>query len=185
MKEKSTIAISNVLLSLQIDKVILTLALMIALPLFIHGLSSGRNDISGLIWLPIFYAPIIAVIFFRFHVAVLAAIFAPFLNLFVTGFPNSAVAKLLSVELFLYVIIMKFLVKQKLNLIFVAVSAFAITKIISTVFIDLFHGDTDVMNILQLYTSSIKQSLPGITVLLVISILSKSLKSKFNEPNNV
>ena len=88
---------------LELKQTILMLAASLLLPYLIH-LIPFQGDVSlGIRLLPLFYAPMIAALLFRFHVGLVTAALAPVLNFVVTGFPVHPMLTLLTVELVVFV----------------------------------------------------------------------------------
>ncbi|NTV28671.1 MAG: hypothetical protein HGA80_01155 [Candidatus Omnitrophica bacterium] len=83
----------------QVDKLALTLFLACAVPFLMHALPfAGAQDL-GQRWLPIYYAPLVAVICFRPHVSLLACAIAPWLNHAIFGMPAASMASVLTLQL--------------------------------------------------------------------------------------
>ncbi|MFH1360470.1 MAG: hypothetical protein ABIJ41_05470 [Candidatus Omnitrophota bacterium] len=66
--------LSRWLILFQVDKLILVLGVMFFMPFFVHLIPWLDANPLGAIFLPIFYAPLVAIIFYRPHVALLSAL---------------------------------------------------------------------------------------------------------------
>ncbi len=85
--------------ALQIPALGLTLFMMWLLPVLVHLLPLNGPVPEGARFLPIFYAPVVAVWFFNPLVALLAGLLMPFINYALTGMPPLNIAILLCIEL--------------------------------------------------------------------------------------
>ena len=94
---------------IQIKEAAIILGITILMPFIIHLLPIVDNVPIGARLLPIFYAPLIAVIFFRWHVGLLAALLAPVINFLITGSPQWQVVIILTYELTLFVVFISLL----------------------------------------------------------------------------
>jgi hypothetical protein len=89
----------------QLSAVAVTLIVAVTLPLLVHLLPPVGGAPLGARLLPIFIAPLLAVIFFRPLVAVLASLAAPLLNHLLIGMPPFALALLITVELAVFTLV--------------------------------------------------------------------------------
>ena len=88
---------------LELKQTILMLAASLLLPFLIHQIPIQGEVSLGIRLLPIFYAPMLAALLFRFHVGVIVAALAPVLNYWLTGMPTQPMLTLLTVELVVFV----------------------------------------------------------------------------------
>jgi hypothetical protein len=84
---------------MRIPAALLTVAAMIILPMLVHLLPNTGGVPIGARLLPIFYAPLLAVLLFDGWVAVAASLTAPLLNMWLTGMPAPEMALMLTTEL--------------------------------------------------------------------------------------
>ena len=99
MPGMTSLAIENSLLSkLQIKESVAVLAFSILIPFLIHFIPVSGNPV-GAVLLPIFIAPFIAVVFFRFNVGIIAALLSPVLNYLLTGNPVYGLLGIITLEL--------------------------------------------------------------------------------------
>jgi hypothetical protein len=168
MAASNTLTIEHSLLNKsQIKESVFVLAFSILIPFLIHFIPVSGNP-AGAVFLPIFIAPFIAVIFFRLNVALIAALLSPVLNYLLTGNPVFGTVGIITLELFAFVLITSLLIKFEI----VKYIAAPISLIIS-------------MFISQLIFSSISHfsfvltiGLPGIILISFINILIFSLSKK-------
>lgn len=176
MTNTNSILYTELIKKIQIKETVLMLAASTAIPFFIHLIPSFNNVPIGAILLPMFYAPFIAIVFFRLHVALLTGILGPTLNFLLTGSPKQEMLGLFSLELVIFVIATFFMLKQKRIRMITAPVAFIFTKLLSPIivltfpFIGTFSMGT--------FVNSFVNALPGIFVLLVLNITILSLKDK-------
>ncbi len=83
----------------QWDKVLLMLGLTCALPFLFHAFPWAAGPGMGQRWLPMFYAPLIASLCFRPHVALIVAIGGPVINHTLFGMPDQHILPGLIFEL--------------------------------------------------------------------------------------
>ena len=96
----------------QIDKLFGVLAGTFLLPFIFHVIPQSPGQPLGGLWLPIFYAPLVAVIWYRPHVAWMGAVAAPWLNWALLGMPTFPVARLLTAELVVFVLTAQLIMKM-------------------------------------------------------------------------
>ena len=88
--------------NLQIVETIILLAASILFQFLIHLIPSSGTPL-GAVLLAMFFAPLIAVIFFKAHTAFIVGILSPVLNYFITGSPRAEILPLMTIELVLFV----------------------------------------------------------------------------------
>lgn len=76
-----------IITNMEIKQIVSILICSVLFPFLIHFIPYQSRPI-GAVLLPMFFAPLLAVIFFRLHVSVLTALLAPALNYFITGMPR-------------------------------------------------------------------------------------------------
>lgn len=87
---------------LQIGATVIFLGLSILLPFLVHLIPGVEGAPLGARLLPLFYAPLIAAVFFRVHVGIIAGVLAPLVNFVITGQPAFGQVMVLSMELGLF-----------------------------------------------------------------------------------
>jgi hypothetical protein len=111
MTKTNSLALSTTLVNkLQVKETLSILAFSILIPYSMHFIPASGNPI-GSILLPIFIAPFIAVVFFKWSTAVITALLSPMLNYFVTGNPHFAIVGVITTELVLFVLLSMALLK--------------------------------------------------------------------------
>ncbi|NND06765.1 MAG: hypothetical protein HKN87_10330 [Saprospiraceae bacterium] len=155
-----------------------TIAILIAtclLPLMVHLIPIGGGAPAGAMLLPIFYLPFIALIFFKKHVALVAALLAPFINFLLTGNPQWELVTLLSVELVAFVILSAGLLRQHRLKWIAAPVGYLGAKLVSSLVLILLPLLPN-LQASDFLAQSIATALPGILILMVINILVLKLK---------
>ncbi|HVO75432.1 MAG TPA: hypothetical protein VMT35_15490 [Ignavibacteriaceae bacterium] len=172
--------IINIASRLQIKETIFLLSGAVLIPLLIHLLPAIDGRPAGAYLLPIFYAPLIAVLFFRFHTAVITALFSPVINYFITGNPNFQLIQVMMVQLGLFVTILYFISKiDKLRLVSAPVSyilTLAALFIILSAATSLLPG----INALKFTINSILTGIPGIIILATVNLAAVKFFGKNN-----
>ena len=172
-----TIAInSESIKKLQVKETIVVLFATIAIQFLIHFIPPYNNIPIGAILLPMFFAPFVAVIFFRLHVALLAGILGPMFNYLLTGNPTPEIVTLLTLELIIFVFASSFILQfKKINRaaapisILLAKSASWLIVIAIPIF-----GVFPAGFFIQLFVNAI----PGIFILLILNIFLLRLKDR-------
>lgn len=163
MKNVGSMALSQRIIAYQIDKLAFVLVAMFCLPLLFHLIPQTTQNPLGVVWLPIFYAPLVAVVCFNRRVAILAAIMSPTLNMILTGMPSLSMARLLTLELVVFVLTAQLIFRvNKRFWALGAVSCLA-AKFVST---GLFQAGS------LSFSSSIITAVPGIVALLFIGLIT-------------
>jgi hypothetical protein len=154
---------------LMVKETVVLLALSAALPFLAHLIPAVNGTPMGAILLPIFYAPLIGVILFRFHVGVLVAALAPFINLAIIGMPSAAMASLLAVELVMFVgFTQLFLQNDRLKWVSAPVSL-VLVKLVSSLMI-MIVPFWQMINTGGYLVNSLVNGVAGIFVLLLLNI---------------
>ena len=154
----------------ELDKVIIVLVATSFIPVFVH-LIPGSSDIpAGAVWLPMFFAPFIAAFLFKVHVGLIAAVFAPMLNMFLTGKPLYTVTAMLTAELLIFVTISRFLAERYANFLGTSVAAYLIAKFTSSVFLGIMPYFALEESRFRSFLSSTEIAIPGLIVLFLINL---------------
>ncbi len=154
----------------QLDRLLAVLAGMFVLPTLLHALP-GFGPGSGMIWLPIFYAPLIAMIYCRPHVGILAALIAPLLNSLLTGLPEGPMVWMLSVDLLLFSAIGMLFSKMFKTIPLTGACAYIAAKFIAVVVLGIVPVFLADLNRITAFWKIISGALPGLTVLLLINVV--------------
>lgn len=98
----NAIALKKTLVRFQVEETAIILAASVILPFMVHLVPPLGGMPLGARLLPIFYAPFIAVVLFRPHVAVITGLLSPALNSWFTGHPTPERVAILTLELVIF-----------------------------------------------------------------------------------
>jgi hypothetical protein len=106
--EKSTMETNQTIANKALQELpylLFVLAISVFLPVVVHVVPSFDGLPMGAHLLPIFYAPLLAIMMKRMPVAFLAALIAPLLNHLITGMPATAIVLPLTMELIAFTLL--------------------------------------------------------------------------------
>ncbi len=156
------------------ETVVILLATML-LPLLVHLLPDLNDQPMGKILLPVFWAPMVAVYFFRRHVAIIAGIFAPLFNFLLLGRPDPDMVLLLSFEVVVFVLLLDALRRVK----FMQYLAVAVSYIVAAAFaLLLMFVLGSLSNPIGMWISSMQVAVPGIGLMVLANLLILRLQRK-------
>ncbi len=150
---------------------LLLLALMVAmvgLPMLVHLLPYGGAVPLGAKLLPLFYAPLIALLWGRWQEALVAGLLVPGLNYLLTGLPAPAMVAVLTVDLMLFVLVARVLLARKPFHWLAAPIAYVVAKLFSSCLVLLLPFDTTYLDFLW---RSLAVAIPGLLILWAIQLL--------------
>ncbi len=184
MKNSKTITLTanpSQKLSIQIGATVLLLIASVLLPFLVHLIPSQGPVPIGAQILPIFIAPLIAVVFFRFHVAFIIAAISPLLNAVLFGQPDLFFTLRLTAELIVFVSLV-FYLKDWVGLRWVNAP---VSLIMSKLFVALGIGILPVgfgfSQVVAQFTGAVSAGAIGIFILWVINILLVSYQVRQNK----
>jgi hypothetical protein len=157
----------GILSKLQIKETVLILAVSIVIPFLVHLLPAYNGAPAGAIVLAMFFAPYYAIKYFKFHVGVIAALFAPMLNYLVTGQPAAGLIPLLTLQLVLFVFVSKILYGVKAFQYLNAFFAYGASIIVSAILLLVFSGVMPGMTTGGYFESAFITGFPGILLLIL------------------
>lgn len=175
MNNIHTAAIDTSVKRLQLKEITILLTASIFIPLVIHLIPSGNGIPLGAVLLPMFYVPLIAVIFHKFGTALIVTALGPILNYLITGSPKLEKVPFVTLEVLLFVLMLVVLLKyKKLNKVSSLISilfAFLISSLVFGLFSTSGFAASH-------YISILETSIPGIIILTVMNILLLRLREK-------
>ncbi len=124
-------ALSAARLAAAVRETTLVLAISLLLPFLVHLLPSWDDSPLGAHLLPIFYAPLGALLLGRTGVALAAAFLAPWLNHLLTGHPLLAMAILLNAQLVLFILVGHWQLRARLPAWLIGPLGYALALVIS------------------------------------------------------
>ena len=179
MKLSRTLVIKSVDTStFQAKTAVVFTAISLFLPVLFHLLPSSLGSSMGPQLLPIFYAPFIAVLFFRLPIALILGILAPFANWLFFGKPSIELVSQLACELSVFVLIAHALKEWKgirwLNapFSFIAAKIGVWLGMMGLVWLQV-EGVTPIF-----FSKAVEFAAPGIFILLGLNILMLSFKNR-------
>ena len=177
MSNYNTIALnSDSIKKLQIKETILVLFATIGIQFLIHLIPPYNNTPLGAILLPMFFAPLVAVVFFRLHVALLAGILGPVFNYLITGSPAPEIVSLLTIELMVFVFVSSFILQFKKINIAAAPISIILAKLSSWLIALAFPVIGSFTT--GFFIQSLVNAIPGIFILFILNIFLLRLKDK-------
>jgi len=170
-----TLATSR-LQTLQIPHTLIILAAAMLLPVLFHLIPPVGDVPMGARLLPIFYAPLVAVLLFRPHVGLIAAALAPMLNYLLTGRPEFGLVNLLSVELVTFALISVLALRMRLSIWLMVPLALITAKTASFV---LLHGlpHLSALSPAAYWQMTLLNGIPGLLVLIAIAWMVSRYKA--------
>lgn len=152
---------------IQIPATAVTISLMLLFPFIVHTIGGPA---AGARWLPLFYAPFVAVVLFHPAVSVVAGLVTPFLNHWLTGSPPWETAQALSVELVVFTAMCHLLLRRWPRLWAAAPLAYVL-PLGTAVLLGARSPGLFPAPPWQFFTAALQQVLPGLVVLLLLNWL--------------
>lgn len=156
---------------LQIPATVVTIGAMLLLPFLVHFLPQVGGVPMGARLLPIFYAPLLAAIFFNPAVGIIASLVTPLLNHTLTGMPESGIVVILTVELTVFSILMQRLYHRWPKFGGLAPFAYIMAKVASLFILILVPANFIAASPWQFFLVSLRNAWPGMAVLLAINLI--------------
>lgn len=158
-----------------IGETTLFLALTLLIPSLVHLIPTNDGISMGARLLPIFYAPFVATILFRYPVGLVIALIAPSVNYLLFGKPALPIVAVLSLELVLFVSIVALLNKIKQVRYVLAALGYVLAKFISSSLVLLFPQIVE-MKAKSFLLQSLSNAWLGLLVLVILSTLIAKFK---------
>lgn len=158
----------------------LILFVAVLFPFLVHLIPPLHGVPIGAYLLPMFYIPFIALVWYRWTVALPVAILAPILNFMITGNPQWGLMTVLTLELAIFTGVAYLLLSQAYFRWVAALLGYIGAKIISSLL--LLMIPLVPVAPWQFFVNSLSTAVPGLAVLLLINILLlKYGPSKINQ----
>jgi hypothetical protein len=151
------------------------LALSLLFPFLIHVLPIPGDARVGPRLLPMYYAPLLAVLLGRTSTALLVAVLAPWLNWALTGHPPPPVGAVMTVELTGFAVVLRLLLARHGLQWWFAVPAFVAGKLVATALVALAPGLIGGRAALAWAVQSSATGLPGVAILVGLTLLVAKL----------
>ncbi|MFH1046276.1 MAG: hypothetical protein V1727_04850 [Candidatus Omnitrophota bacterium] len=163
----NTLALKKTVAYWQVKETLLVLAFSIITPFFIHLIPSNDTLPLGARLLPMFYAPVVAVVLLKPYTPFAISLLSPVLNYVITGHPVLEKVFPLSAELLIFSLCLYILQRMKKGMRYAAVWAYCITVLITQ----------------RLFIQTLFISLPGIAVLLLLNLILVKNKRSLTDGN--
>jgi hypothetical protein len=175
IKNVNSAALAPIVKDLELKGAAILIAASLFVPFVVHLIPPANGVRLGAVLLPMFYVPLIAVIFYKFRTALVVTAFGPILNYLLTGSPVYESVPLLTFEVLLFVILLTILLKyDKLNNLSALLSILPALIVPPLVF-GLFRSSGFSPDHLLI---SLKNAVPGIIILTVLNIFLLRLRNK-------
>ena len=162
---------NSFLRNLQIVETITLLAASIFFQFLIHLIPTTGTPL-GAVLLAMFFAPLVAVIFFKVHTALIVGILSPVLNYFITGLPGAEILLLMTIELVLFVSLLYLFFNisrmKKISALFAVIISMLLSSPITSL-LNGYNGNA---------FSSLTTAIPGILLLTLLNYLLVRYKEK-------
>lgn len=165
---------------LQIKETVFVLTAAVLIPLLIHLIPAINGQPAGAYLLPIFYAPLIAVLFFRFHTAIITAVFSPIINYLITNNPHFQIVQMMMLQLAVFVTILYFINKIDKIRLLSAVVSYTLTMAALLIILSIVPSMLPGKDTFSFIIDSILTGIPGIIIIASINITAV----KFFQKNN-
>jgi len=161
------------------DKVIgIFILVALSLPVLLHQIPVSGAVPIGAKLIPLYYAPFIAVLFFRLPVAIVLSVLGPVLNLWVFGKPEITMVAQLSAELLLFVLL-AYVMKSRVGFRWVnAPFAFLGAKLGGWGLFSLVGLIPSLSYTPMAYTQAVGIAVPGLSILWALNVLLVSYKNR-------
>ena len=136
MKTLAPASLTKFFSKIQLLETTLLLSITLLLPIIFHFIPNWGTPPWGARLLPIYYAPLIAALFYPVHVSLIVALCPPWINLIITGLPKLPFAALMTYELLIFVLFITFLVNLSGRKWFYGPLSYLVAKV--TIFLLLF-----------------------------------------------
>ena len=167
----------NVFSKLQIKETILLLSLSVVFPFLIHLVPELNGVPMGAILLAMFFAPLIAARFFKFHVGLSIAFLSPLINFMITGNPKAILLPVMILQLITFVISLKLLDKIRSARPVSSLFSYIFSVFVSAIFILSIPGILPDSAPKLFLITSLLNALPGIALLVAVDFVIRKLKN--------
>ena len=154
------VALKRTLVRWEVGETAIILSASVLLPFVFHLIPPLAGLPLGARLLPMFYAPFIAVVLFRPHVAMVSGLLAPFFNYLITGHPLPGMIPVLTVELVVFCLLSRFIWQRWAHFRVAAPLAYLVSLATAALF----------LGSLKFFLSTLLLALPGLAALTLVNI---------------
>jgi hypothetical protein len=176
MNNLHSLTVESIARKLQIAEITTLIAASICIQFIVHISHSGNNIPLGAVLLPMFYVPLIAIIFYDFKTGLITAAAGPLINYLLTRSPQIEIVPQVTFELIIFVLTFTLLLRYNRLNYFSAVISIISAKLLSWLVFSLFSpsglSSADFINPLTI-------AYPGILILLLLNILLLYIKNRY------
>jgi hypothetical protein len=147
------------------------LALSVLFPFMVHLIPVPEDARLGQRLLPMFYAPLLGVLWGRPRLALVVALLAPWLNWLLTRHPSPPSAALMSLELLVFVLGVSTLLARLGPRWFLPLPAYAAGKAATVIAAALLPALIGGRPLVAWVANALVQGLPGLAILVVLTLL--------------
>ncbi len=148
------------------------------LPFLVHFLPLSNDTPLGARLLPIFYAPLLAALYWRIGIAVSLAALVPWISHMLMGHPEPGMAGLLMVELLLFVLWILVLASWLGPRWWMGPAAYLLTKPLSGILLILLRELLVPIAYMDHLTGAVTRSWPGLIALAIIGMLALQFRNR-------
>ena len=172
MMAAKSVTFDKSIIYIEFVETFIVLAVASLLPVLVHLIPSTAAVPVGVRLLPIFYAPLVAVILFRPHVGIIAGLFAPLASAVITGRPDIQAIYMLTADLFVSMVLLSLIYKRFKTFWGAALVAYLFAKFFSSVVLGIIPEFGAGLGRIEFFLYTIKISEPGLLILLLINFLT-------------
>ena len=174
-KNINSAALTLFVKDLELKGVTILITASLIIPFIIHLIPPANGIRLGAVLLPMFYVPLIAVIFYKFRTALIVTAFGPVINYLLTGSPQYQSVPLLTFEVLLFVLMLTVLLKNNKLIKVSALISILPALIVPPLVFALFSGSGSPVDHILI---SLKNAIPGIIILSVLNIFLLRARNK-------
>lgn len=153
----------------QLQALLVAVAIAVVAPLLVHLLPNSGNVPMGARLLPMYYAPLIAILLFDPLSGIVAGLIAPLINHLVTGMPVPDMMPVLTVELLVFALLIAASHRRWPRFWIAAPIAYLAAKAITVVLVEVIMAVTTYSVVLAPFVKSATNAIPGLVILTVLS----------------
>ncbi|TKG94737.1 hypothetical protein EYV94_12400 [Puteibacter caeruleilacunae] len=164
---------AGILTRWQVKETILVLIATMMMPLLVHLIPAGNGVMLGSMLLPLFYAPLVALILFRWHTALIAGVLAPVLNYLIMGHPLPEMVVQMCTEMLIFVLAANYLLRIRWTKFIAAPVAYLLAMAGAILVLSTFT-DIATSGVWQI----VKACWPGLLILSVITMVTLKIRKQ-------
>ncbi|MFH1771566.1 MAG: hypothetical protein ABH872_02005 [Candidatus Omnitrophota bacterium] len=164
--------------AIRLKEATLCIAISVIFPFAVHIMPWYSDIPLGAYLVPMFYAPVIALIMFNRNTALITSIFSPLINWIITGHPVLENVSVITLQLVMFTFILSFLLNKKIRS-WAAPISYLIVVFILAIFFNLPVKSQFFAKAAEFITVKLRVSFTGIVVLSLLNGYLSKLRGKF------